>query len=255
MRRRLHALVATFFLFVAVFSPEHVLGGGDPPQAGGIVVGAAPYPPFLETRDAGLFGFEYDLLRRFEAAQGVRVSYRLIPRFSDVLRALESGQSDAAGGGLHATPERLRRYAFSVYVHSGLVAVGRAGQKPIGGARDLAGLRIGAKKGATGEALARAVAGKKNAGLVFAFPRTEDSYAALRQGQIDVLFDDYLHARHLVRRGEPVAVLSKPMTSVGMGIAFRKDPRSLAIKEKLDRFLEAFTKTKEFNLLYEKYFF
>jgi len=221
-----------------------------------LVVAAAPYPPFLEAKSGGaVAGFEAELLERFAKAEGIRVAYRLLGRFADVLRALERGEVDAGGGGIHATPERMERYEFGVYVRSGLVIVGRPGRAGVAGAGELAGLSVGVKKGATGESLARSFAARVPGIRVVSFSRTEDSYEALLAGRIDVLVDDYLHARHLVRQGTAAAILSKPLTSVGMGLAFRKDPASRRLRKRFERFIAAFSKTEEFDLLYERYFF
>lgn len=251
VRRRSAAFLPAILLALLPFAGARA---GDPPPK--ITIGAALYPPFLERApDGGIAGFERDLLRRFEAAEGVGISFRVIERFDDVLKALDKREIDMAGGGIHATADRMARYNFSPYLRSGLVVVGRPGAPSVAGERDLEARRIGVKRGATGEALARSLAEKGGGIRVVPYAGTEASYDALASGAVDVLVDDYLHARHLILAGRPVSILSKPMTSVGMGFAFRKDARSLALKARLDRFLRRFSRTKEFRSLYETYFF
>lgn len=248
-RMVLSLLALGFFLFPP--PPAHP----EPPPRR-ITVVASEYPPFAVRPESGEpSGFEWSLLQRFSTWEKVDVRYRFAPRFDSVFPALERGDADMAGGALHATPGRKRRFLFSTYLRTGLVLVGKRGTPPVGDESAVAGKSIGVKEGATGHALATKWVGRYPKIAVVPFAATEESYDALAAGKIDMLLDDYLHAKYLILRGTPCAILTKPLTEVGVGFAFRNDDPGKALKERMDRFLDAFLRTKEFRDLYETYFF
>lgn len=221
-----------------------------------ITVAAAEYAPFASRTGPGaVSGFEWDLLQRFSTTEKVEVEYRFLPHFDSVFPSLEQGEADMAGGALHVTPDREKRFLFSTYLRTGLVLVGRKGALALPHESAVAGKSVGVKRGATGHALASRWQERYPEVTVVPFSTTEESYAALAAGKIDLLVDDYLHTKHLILHGAPCAILTRPLTEVGIGFAFRNDDRGKALKERMDRFLDAFRRTKEFRDLYETYFF
>lgn len=221
-----------------------------------ITVAAAEYAPFASrTGPSAVSGFEWDLLRRFSTTEKVAVGYRFLPHFDSVLPSLEQGEADMAGGALHATAERKQRFLFSAYLRTGLVLVGRKGAPALPDESAVAGKSVGAKRGATGHVLATKWTARYPGVTVVSFPSTRESYDTLAAGKIDLLVDDYLHAKHLILHGAPCAILTRPLTEVGIGFAFRNDDQGKALKARIDRFLDTFLPTKEFRDLYEAYFF
>ncbi|GAB4364914.1 MAG: transporter substrate-binding domain-containing protein [Deltaproteobacteria bacterium] len=236
-----------------VFFPPHARAGSPMPV---VTVTAAEYPPFVFRTDPGdPSGFETELLKRFASGEKIEVRYRFLPAFGDVLPALARGEGDMAGGALHATPDRKKRFLFSTYLRTGLVLVGKRGAPPLDGEAGVAGRPVGVKQGATGHLLAKGWQARYPGVTVVPFSTTKESYDALAAGTIDLLVDDYLHAKHLILNGDACAILTRPLTEVGVGFAYRNDPRGKALKTRMDRFLERFLGTKEFRDLYEAYFF
>lgn len=217
---------------------------------------AAEYYPFAYRDEGGApAGLEARLLERLRSEERVDVRYRFLSTFDAVLPALARGEGDMAGGALHATPERKRRFLFSTYLRTGLVLVGKRGDPPLDSESAVEGKSVGVKQGATGHVLARGWQDRYRGVTVVPFQTTKESYDALAAGTIDLLVDDYLHAKHLILGGSPCAILTRPLTEVGVGFAYRNDPRGKALKARVDRFLDRFLRTQEFRDLYEASFF
>jgi len=163
-----------------------------------VVVGAAPYPPFVMVdADGSLSGLEVDLVRTVASAEGLHLEFRIMG-FQELLEAVASEDVDVAIGAIYRTPGRERRMLFTrPYVRTGLVVVERADRRspPVP--------RIGVKRHATGEAVARRLLARGDASEVVAFPTTEASFDALLAGRVDWVLNDYINTVALLTERYP----------------------------------------------------
>jgi membrane-bound lytic murein transglycosylase F len=74
-------------------------------------------PTTFYTGSNGPEGPEYDLVTGFATFIGVQLKLETADRFSDLIRAVESGQSHIAAAGLTITPERAARVDFGPSYH------------------------------------------------------------------------------------------------------------------------------------------
>ncbi|MGA9752639.1 MAG: PAS domain S-box protein [Acidobacteriota bacterium] len=161
---------------------------------------ASPYEPYVIAEDGHLKGLEVDLLDLVCAANGWTYQVEQLP-FAQMLDRLEKGEADVGLGAIYRTPGREVRLLFTDdYVDTGLVVVTRA-TRELASLHQLAGWRVGVKEGATGQraALRMQAAGDPSITVV-PFGSTEESFAALRAGTVDAVFNDYLNSLFLISR-------------------------------------------------------
>ena len=115
------------------------------------------FPPF-ENLDANgkAAGFDVDLARAIAARLGVQCD--IVPMgFDQILDAVSAGQVDAAVSAMNVVDYRTKEVSFSSpYVEAGLVLAAPPGS-PIKSTAELAGRRLVAEWGSSGDAEARAL--------------------------------------------------------------------------------------------------
>ncbi len=159
---------------------------------------AAPYEPFAFTVGDQPKGLDVELLSLICSARGWTYDIEWVP-FPQVLARVEAGTADLAIGAIYVTDERSRSVVFSdAYLHTGLVLVTRA-DRPVRSPNALEGLRIGVKRGSTGDALAAELRDRKHIPLVpVVFDSTESSLEALHAHQVDAVLNDYFNSIFLI---------------------------------------------------------
>lgn len=156
-----------------------------------IKVVAAPYDPFVFVEDGQIQGFDVDLLNTICAMNGWEYELEMV-NFKEVLRKLLEKEADVGIGAIYVTSARKRIVNFTEpYLKTGLVAV----IKPFSSIsmKALDGKKVGVKKGATGEQLAKNWKRKFNRMKIIAYPTTEESLDALIRGEVDLVLNDYLN--------------------------------------------------------------
>ena len=95
-----------------------------------------------------LMGFEYDMATRFARRTGVHLEVVVAPTHADLLPMLESGEGDFVAAFMTPIRDRMDGpVAFSKpYVYASEVVVGRASERPMDSAANLAGRRIAARR-------------------------------------------------------------------------------------------------------------
>ncbi len=195
--RQVAALLAALALWIPLAAP----GAEGGPEAGSVhlKVAAAPYEPFAYPEGAEARGLDVDLLRLVCTERGWTFEVEWTS-FPDVWTRLRDGQADMAVGALYVTPERERDFLFTrPYLRTGLV-VAHGPAHPVRSRRDLAGLLLGVKRGATGEAEARRLSERVPIRGVVLFDDTAESFEALNRGAVDAVLNDYLNTLFLVSR-------------------------------------------------------
>ncbi|MGQ9685029.1 MAG: membrane-bound lytic murein transglycosylase MltF [Thiobacillaceae bacterium] len=86
----------------------------DPPWLTGELVVLTRFSPttYYFDADGAPTGFEYDLVRRFAAAQGWTVRFELAKSLEEMFSRLQRGEAHFAAAGLAATDKRLARMRF-----------------------------------------------------------------------------------------------------------------------------------------------
>jgi polar amino acid transport system substrate-binding protein len=147
------------------------------------------YPPFnYAGADGQLAGFNIDLARLIceEIKTTCTVQAR---RFDTLIEALTTNNGDAVIASISATPDIRRRIDFSdPYYRTPARFVSRKDVE-IDGVRpaDLEGRRIGVIAGTAHEAYLRTLFTEAE---LHSYPNSDDLRAALRRGEIDLLFGD-----------------------------------------------------------------
>lgn len=151
------ALVAAAWLIV-----RGVIGGRDPTwahiqESGVWRVGMDPsFPPFenLDTTTNHPVGLDVDLANAIAARWGVRAEFVGVG-FDELVDAAAAHRVDSAISGLPVFEERAKEVSFSTpYVEAGVMLAVPAGSA-IAGPGDLAGKRLAAEWGSSGDAQAR----------------------------------------------------------------------------------------------------
>ena len=164
---------------------------------------AAPFEPFAYQSDGVNKGLDIDLLNLVCTARGWTYDIEWIP-FPEVLSRIRTGKADLAIGAIYTTDDRRKEMLFTdSYLQSGLVLVTRA-DRTVRPPEGMAGLRIGVKRGATGEALAKHLRDVMGVPLqIVPMDSTEDCFEALQAHRLDAVMNDYLNSVFLLHNRYP----------------------------------------------------
>jgi len=220
------ALLTALVVFCALAAGP---GGGSAAGRVHLKVAASPYEPFAFPEGGEARGLDVDLVRLVCTARGWTFEVEWTS-FPDVWTGLREGKADMAIGALYVTPDRERDFLFTrPYLRTGLVVV-HGPAHPVRSPKDLAGLLLGVKRGATGEAEARRLAGRIPIRGVVLFDDTGESFDALVRGSVDAVLNDYLNTLFLVsRRYEGKVAVGRSATGVlfltrdRLAFPFRRD--------------------------------
>lgn len=115
------------------------------------VANSGVYPPFESVQDGKLVGFDIDLTNLLANTLGIKARIQVID-FKGLIAALKSGKVDALLTAMTYTPERAEQIAFSVpYYRTAMAVATRTNGPEISSLDDLAGKRLGAEIGTTGD--------------------------------------------------------------------------------------------------------
>ncbi len=221
-------LMAAALLFV-----RFGIGGRDPTWAriqetGVWRVGMDPsFPPFENLDTAGRsVGLDVDLADAIAAAWGVRVEIVSLG-FDELLDAVHAQKVDSAISALPVNPLRTQDVAFSApYVEAGLLLVAPAGGD-LQSLDDLAGRRVAAEWGGSGDAQARALARGWDGNLVLVLrDSVTGALDALLAGEADAALVDAISFALYARAGELVTV-GRPVVSDPYVIVVPRDAPDL----------------------------
>ena len=235
---------------------------GDKPDLGARTtlrfVTGNDYPPFHFTLDDGtLTGFNVDLARAVCDELGLTCTIQA-RAWSNIRAALTDGTADAAIASL-SMDERAPDVAFtSPYYKTPARFVARLPAPPVSSlAGDLEGRRIGVQADTAQAAYVSAFFPKAS---LRSFPTLEALHAALKAGEIDLMFGDAITAALWLggtEAGGCCAFIGGPYTETrffgpGAGIAVRKDDPTL--RQALDYALARVAAKGIYGDLYLRYF-
>lgn len=182
----------------------------------------AAYPPFEDTVDGEIVGFDIDVMREIANRSGFTATFQNA-EFQAIIPSVQSGQFDAGISAFTITDERKAQVDFSVsYYDNELMVAVLSSNTNIKAAGDLAGKKVCTQTGTTSETWLRENAGATNDTLVLlqAFPPCAD---ALKRGDVEAIMIDRAAVRDLVAKssGELKEAFTVP-TDEQFGIVVKK---------------------------------
>ncbi|MBI4726986.1 amino acid ABC transporter substrate-binding protein [candidate division TA06 bacterium] len=192
-----------------------------------LAVATGNYKPFqFKDREGKLIGYDIELGNEIAKRLGVKFQWKQMD-FRQIFPSLDDGSCRLAIAALHSTKAREKKYALSSwYLKTGLVVVARKTGKKIGSLDDLKGLTVAVKEKATGNDFAR----ENGLKLGFKYKEylsTEQSFAALKNGEVDAVFNDYLSSRIYLKENPDYLIPFPPFASCGLAIAAGKSSSAL----------------------------
>ena len=226
-------------------------GGGD---LGGKQVKVASdiaYQPFEFTKNGKTVGFDIDLMREIGKRAGFEPQFQNVT-FDGIIQGLGSNLYDSAISAMTITPEREKQIDFSKpYFNADQSLMVQKGSK-IKSTNDLSGKTVGVQIGTTGAMEANKLKKNGKVGQVRTFDTITDAFAALQNGQIDAIINDFPVSAYRAKtsNGSLVIVQTIP-TGEQYGIAFPKDSELLKPTNKA---LAEIKKDGTYAKLYKKWF-
>ena len=219
----LRTLLATLLVIPSLAFGEM---GEPPPLRVGVTV---EYEP-VSFQVAGEFqGIEIDFARLLGKRLDRQVTFQVY-KLAGIIDALEQGEIDVIMAGMSVTEERAARVAFTEpYMVIGQMGIVRAVDAPKFSGPDALerdGIKVGVHLGSTGEQYV--VDNMPHANLI-AYGSVEESLAALRQGEIDVMIHDSTTSWQLHRSfmNDQLLSLNRFLTRESIAWGTRKSDREL----------------------------
>lgn len=208
-----------------------------------------PYAPFQFQRRGAVVGFDVDLIDL--VARRLHLRQKIVDTdFTAITsgKVFAAGECDVAAAGM--TINRLRAAAIDFsrpYFNSGLVLMAR--RKPRLKTGDIAGLRVGAVAGTTGQEYARA-----RGWTLKAYENSVTELGALRTGQVDVLVQDDPVVRYWLtdQANADFTIVAGLRTRERYGFAVRK-ARNPALLRLIDEVIAASRRDGAYRRSYEKW--
>lgn len=155
-----------------------------------IKVVASIYKPFVFYENGKLVGVDIDLLDMICRTNNLKYTIQIVP-FQTVLTMLKEGKADIGIGAIYVTEDRKRFMNFtSSYFKTGLVYIVRTDTEIDNNISDK---KIGVKRNATGETIARSLSKRFRNLEIVPFESTEESLDALIDGRVDIVLNDYIN--------------------------------------------------------------
>ena len=113
--RRLTGILRSLLVFALLLSPAALAA-----EESEVIVGVADFPPLVMEAEDGLQGFDIDIWNRVALEIGLDSTFRVMP-FGELIKAVETGEVDAAMAGISLQRDRDLVMDFSYpYMSSGL---------------------------------------------------------------------------------------------------------------------------------------
>ncbi len=178
------------------------------------------YPPmeYKDVQTGKIMGFDIDLMDSLAGRMGLSVEYVEVP-FDGITAGLKTNKYDAIISSFTVTPERRQEVDFTrPYLNAGQSIAVRLDEQNINSFADLAGRKIGAQLGTTGEKLARSVPKAE----VVSFDAISAAFIDLENRKLDAIVNDRPVSARFVAMKKTARLLDTTLTSENYGIAVRK---------------------------------
>lgn len=210
-----------------------VFAGGQSEDASGVITIAtdATWPPMeYIDEDSNLVGFDIDLINAIAEEAGLTIELKNTA-WDGIFAGLANGAYDAIISSVTITEERKGAMLFSdPYVNAGQVLIVKKEAAGINGMDDMAGLKVGAQNGTTGDFAIEKYPEIKR----MAYDEIGLAVEDLMNGNIDGVVCDSITASDFVLNNENYAsvlkVAGEPFTEEYLGIAVQKSKPELVEK-------------------------
>jgi ABC-type amino acid transport substrate-binding protein len=209
-------------------------------ESGKLVLATGNYIPFefLDGKTNKMVGYDIDLIRLMADKLGVELEV-VDMDFTSLIPTLQAGKADVVCAAMYIKPAREEVVDFATpYMKTGMVLVVPAANETIKSTEDLTGLRVGAKMGATSEAVLQDLLKAGAKFEIVSYNETVDYMLDLETGRIDAAVNDLLNQLEFNKAKKGLKIVGEPFTSAELGIAVKDgDAELLAfINECLDEF-------------------
>lgn len=174
-------------------------GGDDPtPTISTVRVGTdAAYPPFEDTINGEIVGFDVDVMREIANRSGFTVTFQN-SGFTNIIPSVQNGQFDAGASAFTINDERRQQVDFTVpYYENRLLVAVPASDTSIMSEEDLRGKRVCTQEGTTSEFYLRENLAFDNESLLL-LPTAPQCADALKRGDVAALMIDAAFVRTVI---------------------------------------------------------
>src|ERR671912_781128 len=235
-------------------------GGGGGGQGGGggggggeqiTVASDIAYPPFEFEKNGKPVGFDIDLMREIGKRAGFTPEFKNVT-FDGIIPGLGNNLYDAGASAFTITKAREKKVDFSDPYFNADQSLLVQSESPIKSVDDIGDGTVGVQLGTTGELKAKEFKQQgKITGEVRTFDTITEAFAALENGQIDAVVNDFpVSAYFAETSGGSLEVVQTIPTGEQYGIAFPQDSDLL---EPTNKALEEIKKDGTYAEIYEKW--
>src|ERR687894_2095057 len=235
-------------------------GGGGGGQGGGgggggeqiTVASDIAYPPFEFEKNGKPVGFDIDLMSEIGKRAGFTPEFQNVT-FDGIIPGLGNNLYDAGISAFTITKAREKKVDFSDPYFNADQSLMVQSDSPIKSVDDIASGTVGVQLGTTGEVKTKEFKQEgKITGEVRTFDTITDAFAALENGQIEAVINDFPVSAYKAKTGGgTLEVVQTIPTGEQYGIAFPQDSDLL---EPTNKALEEIKKDGTYAEIYEKWF-
>jgi ABC-type amino acid transport substrate-binding protein len=229
-------------------------GGGD--QGGGgdeqiTVASDIAYPPFEFTKNGQPVGFDIVLMREIGKRAGFTPEFQNVT-FDGIIPGLGNNLYDAGISSFTITKAREKKVDFSDPYFNADQSLMVQSDSPIKSVDDIGDGTVGVQLGTTGEIKAKEFKDQgKITGEIRTFDTITDAFAALENGQIDAVINDFAVSLDRANQSDgTLEVVQNIPTGEQYGIAF---PTGSELLEPTNKALEEIKKDGTYVKIYEEW--
>jgi len=236
---RINKLLIVFFLLGVFTLCQH---------KNKLIIGTGDYTPFEFYDSHGkLSGYDIELGERIAKELNLEIEWKTF-HFQDLFFRLEDNTIDAIIAAIHITPERKKKYLFSIpYLNTGLVFITNKNNHIGSDIDDFKNKRIAAKVKATGANFLLENRAKYFFEVV-QYSETSECFYALSENKVDAVLSDYLSARNYLKSNPSFKIATTPFNYAGLGIVAKLNNKPL-----IERINKVLTKLEENGFLHSLY--
>ena len=231
-------------------------GGGEQGGGGGgeqiTVASDIAYPPFEFEKNGEPVGFDIDLMREIGKRAGFTPDFKNVT-FDGIIPGLGNNLYDASISAMTITEERAQKVDFSDPYFNADQSLTVRRDSPIKSVSDVGDATVGMQLGTTGALKAEELKEQgKITGEIRTFDTIPEAFAALENGQVDAVINDFPVSAYEAETGDgSLEVVQTIPTGEQYGIAFPKDSE---LVEPVNEALQEIKEDGTYAKLYEEWF-
>jgi ABC-type amino acid transport substrate-binding protein len=249
------AVVLVFAMMLLVAACGGAGNGGQQGGGGGETITVASdiaYPPFEFTQDGKSVGFDIDLMREVGKRAGFTPEFQNVT-FDGIIPGLGNNLYDAAISAMTITEARAQKVDFSEPYFNADQSLTVQSNSDIQSVDDIGDATVGVQLGTTGALKAEEYKKQgKITGEVRTFDTITEAFAALENGQVQAVINDFpVSAYEAETGGGALAVVQTIPTGEQYGIAF---PKNSDLVGPVNKALEEIKKDGTYAKIYKEWF-